>query len=140
MKNTNYEKLEKSLEKLKEQYNNYQTDKTTLTPLDKEGIKESVIKRFEICYDTLWKHLKKYLQEKENLVDLPNSPNGIFRKTYSAEFIDQETLSRLMVYNKLRGMVAHDYSEVKAQKSLDKIGHFIQDANTIYRMVTHEGK
>ena len=140
MNKTNYEKLEKSLDRLKEQYKNHQSDKQNLTDLDKEGIKESVIKRFEICHDTLWKHLKKYLQEKEKLADIPNSPNGIFRKAYETELIDEETFSRLMDYNDLRIMTAHDYSEAKAQKSLNKIGNFIQDADKIYRMVTHEGK
>ena len=53
-------------------------------------MKESVIKRFEVCHDTLWKQLKKYLTEKEKLVDLPNSPNGIFRKAYETELVDEK--------------------------------------------------
>lgn len=139
MNKTNYEKLEKSLKRLKEQYANYKNNKNR-SALDEEGVKESVIKRFEICHDALWKHLKKYLQEKEKLADTPNSPNGIFRKSYETELINEETLSRLMDYNNLRIMTAHDYSEAKAQKSLNQIGAFIQDTDKIYRMVIHEGK
>ena len=133
MGDVNYEKLKKSLDRLKEQYENYQADKPTLTDLDKDGIKESVIKRFEVCNDTLWKHLKKYLQEKEKLVDLPNSPNGIFRKTYEASLIDEKTLENLIQYNSLRSMAAHDYDEIKAKKSLDQIENFIQDADILVK-------
>jgi hypothetical protein len=35
-----------------------------LTGLDREAIGESVIQRFETCYDTLWKTLKRYLTEE----------------------------------------------------------------------------
>ena len=58
MNKTSYEKLVKFLKRLKEQYANY-TNKKDRSVLDEEGVKESVIKRFEVCYDTLWKHLKK---------------------------------------------------------------------------------
>ena len=134
MNKTNYEKLSQSLQRLKEQYANY-TNKTNRSVLDEEGIKESIIKRFEICHDTLWKHLKKYLQEKEKLSDLPNSPNGVFRKAYETNIIDETTLSRLMDYNNLRIMTAHDYSEAKAQQSLNKISHFIQDADKVCKTI-----
>ena len=135
MNKTNYEKLVKSFERLKEQYANY-TNKKNRSTLDEEGVKESVIKRFEICHDTLWKHLKKYLQGKEKLTDIPNSPNGVFRKAYETKLIDEEILSRLMDYNNLRIMTAHDYNEAKAQKSLNQIGGFIQDTDKICKIIT----
>ena len=135
MNKINYEKLVKSLERLKEQYANYQSNREGLLKLDKEGIKESVIKRFEICNDTLWKHLKKYLQEKEKLADLPNSPNGIFRIAYETNLIDEKMLKNLMHYNSLRCMAAHDYDEIKAKESLNKIGNFIQDADKLCKLI-----
>ena len=135
MSKTNYEKLKKSLDRLKEQYENYQTNKEKLVGLTKEGIKESVIKRFEICHDTLWKHLKKYLQEEENLVDLPNSPNGIFRTACDTNLIDEDLFKCLMHYNSLRGMAAHDYDEIKAEQTFVNIGNFITDADKIYHSI-----
>ena len=41
-----------------------------------------------------------------------------------------------MDYNDLQIMTAHDYSEAKAQKSLNQIGNFIQDADKICKMIT----
>ncbi|MCX7998201.1 MAG: hypothetical protein N3A69_04510 [Leptospiraceae bacterium] len=51
----NYENLEKFIQNLQLQYENYQSSskRTELTNLDRETIAESVIQRFEICYDTL---------------------------------------------------------------------------------------
>ena len=138
MSKTNYEKLEKSLDRLKEQYANYQTNKEKLVSLTKESIKESVIKRFEICHDTWWKYLKKYLQEKENLVKLPNSPNRIFRTACDANLIDEGLFKHLMHYNSLRGMAAHDYDEIKAEQTFDRIENFITDADKIYHSINNE--
>ena len=138
MDQIDYEKFRKSLNRLKEQDSNYKLDKKKLSEIDREGIKESVIKRFEIAYDSLWKHLKTYLQNEEGLVDLPNAPNGIFRRACSSELIDQKMLDRLMNYNKIRGEAAHDYSQKKADKILSKTGDFIKDAEYIYQIIVKE--
>ena len=128
MNKANYEKLVKSLERLKEQYENYTNEKKR-SILDEEGVKESVIRRFEICNDTLWKHLKKYLTDKENLANIPNSPNGIFRTAYKEKFINEKMFERLINYNSLRCIATYDLEKVKL--SLNKIGDFIQDADKI---------
>ena len=136
MDKVNYEKLEKSIYHLKRQYENFlNLDQRNVPSLDKEAIKESVIQRFAICHDTLWKRLKKYLKEKEKLVDLPNSPNGIFRKLYEVKVIDKSLLERLLSYNQLRVDISHDYSESKAENSLDQVKIFIQDVEEIYRII-----
>ena len=136
MKKVNYEKLEKSIYHLKRQYKNLlHLDQRNVPSLDKEAIKESVIQRFAICHDTLWKYLKKHLREKEKLVDLPNSPNGIFRKFYEVKAIDKNLLKRLMEYNQLRVNVSHDYSGSKAENSLKQMKSFIQDAEKIYKII-----
>ena len=57
-----YKKLQKSLKHLELQYANYKLsqDRPELTELDREGIAESVIQRFETCYDTLLNNLKLF--------------------------------------------------------------------------------
>ena len=136
MNQTHYEKLEQSLKRLKEQYANYKLDKKSLSAMDKEAIKESVIHRFEICNDTLWKHLKKHLRDQEGLIDLPNSPNGVFRQAFLADVIDKKTFTKLIAFNNLRVAVAHDYSLIKAKQALNKIEDFIQYAENIYQILT----
>ena len=136
MKNLTSKKLKKTLAALKEQYGNFLSlDNKSLSDLDKEAVRESVIKRFEICYDAFWKYLKKYLQTEEGLVDLPNSPNGIFRKAFEAAVIDEDTLKRLMNSNELRGLAAHDYSLAKSDQALERAGDFIQEAEMFTKSV-----
>ncbi len=139
MKKINYEKLKKSLDELKEQYENFLTvDEQDLSEVNKKAVKHSVIKCFEICHDTLWKHLKKFMQEAEHLVGIPNSPNGIFRKAHESGMIDQAMQERLIEYNEIRGDAAHDYDVEKAEAALGKIGDFIQDAEEIYQTMSKE--
>ena len=74
-----YDKLQKALKHLELQFQNYRSaqDRPELTVLDREGISESVIQRFETCYDTLWKDVKRYLIEELGLTDVPSSPKPI---------------------------------------------------------------
>ena len=50
-----YSKFRSSLKRLEEQHGNYRQGNPALSDLDREGIAESVIQRFETCYDCLWK-------------------------------------------------------------------------------------
>ena len=54
-----YDKFQMSLGRLEEQHANYQNLDTSLPDLIQEAIAESVIQRFETCYDCLWKVLKR---------------------------------------------------------------------------------
>ena len=135
MNKTNYEKLKKSLDRLKEQYENYANEKIR-SVLDTEAVKESVIRRFEICNDTLWRYLNKYLTNKESLANIPNSPNGTFRTAYGVKLIDEKMFEHFISYNSLRYMAVHDLDKVKVKESLNKIGSFIQCADKVCRIVT----
>ena len=97
-------------------------------------IKESVIHRFEICYDSFFKALKKYLQESAINVD-SGSPRAILRKACDMEVMDQEALANWFSYIDLRIGTAHDYSETKAEKALSKMGEFIEDVEDIYKVM-----
>ncbi len=48
-----YGKFQLSLKRLAEQYENHQHGSPERSDLDREGIAESVIQRFETCYDCL---------------------------------------------------------------------------------------
>ncbi len=138
MRKTDYEKLEKSLYRLKEQYKNYnKLDGKTLSEIDKEAVKESVIKRFEVCYDSLWKHLKKYLEEEGLVID-SGAPKKILRMAQQNGVINQEMLDNCFNHIELRIGTAHDYSEIKVEKALSKMNDFIQDATEIYEMIINK--
>ena len=74
-----YSKFRSSLKRLEEQNGNYRQGNPALSDLDREGIAESVLRRFKTCYDCLWKVLKRYLTEALAVADTPNSPKPVFR-------------------------------------------------------------
>ena len=136
MTGASYEKLEKALHELKEQFASYSTlDEQGLSAVNQRAVRNSVIKCFEICYDTLWKQVKKHLQDHNGLVDLKNSPIPIFRDAFENLLFDKEVHERLVQYNKIRNDAAHDYSIEKAMAALDKIEDFIGDAAEIYEVM-----
>lgn len=133
-----YSKFQKSLKHLEEQYNNYLTldEKDYLSKIDKEAIAESVIQRFETCYDTLWKVLKRYLNEELGLPEVPNSPWPLFQISAENKLFTSDVL-QWKKYVDARISTSHDYSGEKAQKALELMGDFIGDAIDLYITMTN---
>ena len=132
-----YDKFQMSLERLEEQYENYREPDDSLPELTREAIGESVIQRFETCYDCLWKVLKRYLIEELGLADVPNSPKPVF-KLASENKLFASPLEEWLRYADARVDTAHDYSGEKAQACLEIMGDFIDDAIGLYQTMSGE--
>lgn len=132
-----YDKLQKSLKHLELQFANYNfaQDRPELTELDCEAIAESVIQRFETCYDTLWKHLKRYLIEEAGLADVPSSPKPILKLAGQNDLF-VSSVEQWLKYADARTSTAHDYSGEKAAETLLLVGDFINDAISLYRTMS----
>jgi len=132
-----YHKLKKSLRHLELQFANLQRAKTRteLTEIDREGIAESVIQRFETCYDTLWKTLKRYLIEVLGLPETFNSPKPIFKLAGQNNLL-ADSVERWLGYADARTSTAHDYSGEKAADCLAIMGVFIQDAAALFQTIS----
>ncbi len=132
-----YEKLQKSLKHLELQHANYKMaqDRPELTELDREGIAESVIQRFETCYDTLWKDLKRYLVEEIGLADVPNSPKPVLKLAGQNDLF-ASSVEQWLKYADARTDTAHDYSADKAAETLQIVEGFIDDAIGLYQTMT----
>jgi nucleotidyltransferase substrate binding protein (TIGR01987 family) len=132
-----YEKLQKSLKHLEQQFANYQLaqDRPELTEIDREAIAESVIHRFETCYDTLWKDLKRYLIEDSGLADVPDSPKKVLKLAGQNELF-ASPVEQWLKYADARTSTAHDYSGEKAEETLSVVGDFIDDAIGLYQTMT----
>ena len=132
-----YDKLKKSLKHLELQFENYKRaqDRAELTDIDREAIAESVIQRFETCYDTLWKDLKRYLIEDSGLADVPNSPKPILKLAGQNELF-ASPVEQWLKYADARTSTAHDYSGEKAAEVLLVVGDFIDDAIGLYQTMT----
>jgi nucleotidyltransferase substrate binding protein (TIGR01987 family) len=132
-----YSNFQKALKHLELQFANYRIiqNRPELTDLDRDGIAESVIQRFETCYDTLWKHLKRYLIEEAGLPEVPNSPKPIL-KLAGQNYLFTSAVGQWLKYADARTSTAHDYSGEKAAETLLIIEDFIRDAIDLYQTMT----
>jgi nucleotidyltransferase substrate binding protein (TIGR01987 family) len=132
-----YDKLKKSLKHLELQFENlkHAEDRPELTDIDREGIAESVIQRFETCYDTLWKTLKRYLSEEIGLADTPNSPKPILKLAGQNDLFSAP-VEQWLKYADARVNTAHDYSGEKAEECLTIMADFIDDAIGLYQTMS----
>lgn len=130
-----YDNFQASLGRLEEQYENYRELDEELPRLLREAVAESVIQRFETCYDCLWKVLKRYLVEELGVADSPNSPKPIFRLAFENDLIPAP-LERWLGYADRRVDTAHAYSGEKARAALEIVAGFIQDAAALYRTMS----
>ncbi len=134
-----YSKFQKSLKHLELQYENYLRSgkRKDLSALDKEAIAESVIQRFETCYDVLWKVLKRHLNEELGVPDLPDSPWPIFQIASENRLLSAG-LTQWKKYAGARIGTAHDYSGQKATSALKLIRSFLIDAIDLYTAMTNK--
>ena len=131
-----YDKFEKSLKNLELQLRNYRNiaERPELKDIDKEAVSESVIQRFEICYDCLWKVLKRNLHEVLGIPELPNSPKPLFRIAYQNQLFT--AIEQWILYADARINTSHDYSEEKAQVTIENALMFVHDAVALYQKMT----
>lgn len=132
-----YGSFQKSLKHLEIQYANYQQrhDRPELKDIDREAIAESAIQRFETCYDTLWKVLKRYLVEILGLPDVPNSPKPVLKLAAQNDLFAAR-VEQWLKYADARTKTAHDYSGEKAAEVLLIMGEFIDDAIGLYQTMS----
>ena len=130
-----YEKFRLSLKRLEEQDANYRQENPALSDLDRDGIAESVIQRFETCYDCLWKVLKKYLTEELGIPETPNSPKGVFKLAHENDLF-AVPLEQWLNYADARVGTSHDYDGQKAQACLALVPAFIDDAIGLYQTMS----
>ena len=134
-----YSKFKKSLLQLQKQFANLQSleQRQGLSTLDQEAIAESVIQRFETCYDCIWKVLKRHLNEKLGLPDLPNSPKPIFRIAADNQLLINSD-AQWLIYAEARVQTAHDYDGLKAASTLALMPTFVADAVALFQTLTGE--
>ncbi len=130
-----YSKFQLSLKRLEEQHENHQSLEDDLSVLTREGVSESVIQRFETCYDCLWKALKRYLSEGLGIAEPPNSPKPIFRLAHENGLL-ASPLKQWMEYANARTNTSHDYDGEKATVCLELMPGFIDDAIGLYQTMT----
>lgn len=132
-----YGKFQLSLRRLEEQYENWDNSGAERTRLDQEAIRESVIQRFETCYDCLWKVLKRHLVHELGISDAPSSPKPILRIAAENDLLDAP-VQQWFRYADARVATAHDYDGAKAEACVELVPEFLGDAVRLYETLTGE--
>jgi nucleotidyltransferase substrate binding protein (TIGR01987 family) len=88
-------------------------DKESKTPQQHSKARDSVIKRFEFCFDLLWKCLKDYL-EKQCGINIA-SPKATFRECLAQNCINKEEFDGLLSMLDGRNNTSHRYDEFMAE-------------------------
>jgi len=132
-----YSKLQKALKHLELQFKNLQTLEESQPKLIREAVAESVIQRFETCYDCLWKVLKRYLIEELGLPETPNSPKPVFRIAFENDLL-KCGVENWLNYAEARIGTSHDYSGEKALAAIKLMPSFIEDAISLYSIMSKE--
>ena len=132
-----YDKFQKSLKHLEIQYQHYTTMDEDLPEWVKEAVPESIIQRFETCFDCMWKVLKRYLNEEEGIPDVPDSPKKVLRLAHENDLL-ASSVEQWIKYTNTRNSTSHDYSGEKAQTAVEIMGDFIDDAIGIYQTMSGE--
>lgn len=130
-------KFQTSLMRLKEQHENHLHCDPALREVTRDAIAESVIQRFETCYDCLWKVLKRYLIEGLGLADPPNSPKPVLRLASESNLLPTP-LQQWLRYADARTGTSHDYDGEKAQACVALVPGFLDDAIDLYETMSGE--
>ena len=130
-----YDKFQKSLKHLEDQFENYRTLDDSLPKIIQEAVAESVIQRFETCWDCLWKLLKRHLQEEIGLVEVPNGPNPVLRLANENQLLPG-SIEQWLRYGKVRVATVHNYSGKKVSDALDIMNCFVDDAIRLYQTLS----
>lgn len=106
--------LEKAFDKLKIIIDVYNKENDEIV---KDGLRDSIIQRFEFCAELSWKLMKKYLDE--NLVLEKFSPRSIVKESFKQGLIEDGEVW-LDILND-RNLTSHTYDEVEAEKIKNNI-------------------
>lgn len=112
--NDKIEQLEKAFENLKIIIEAYEKEKDKII---KDGLRDSIIQRFEFVTELSWKLMKKYLDE--NLVLEVYSPRSVIKESYKQDLIENGELWLDILED--RNLTSHTYDENTANRIKNNI-------------------
>lgn len=108
----NYEKAVLRLQEVLVEYK-----KNKKIPLTNDIYRDSVIQRFEICYELSWKALKEYMTEEGYQVE--TFPKSILKAAYQNSIIHEEDIWLSMI--KDRNVASHEYNEAYIVEVVERV-------------------
>jgi len=88
----------------------------------RENLVASIVKHFEMSYESSWKFLKLYLEVRYS--EIVDSPKKVFRECFALGVIDEKTTKELLDISEARNATTHDYDEENAQEICKRINNY----------------
>ena len=132
-----YEKFQLSLMRLELQFSNYTIEHDELSDLTRDAIAETVIQRFETCYNRFWKVLKSGLREVVGLAETPSSPKPVFRLA-NENGLFVSPVENWFQYAEARIGTLQYCDGEKARKCLIPMPDFFYDPVGLYKAMTRK--
>lgn len=90
---------------------------------EREIYRDSTIKRFEYCYDLMWKCLKDALENDHGII--ASSPRSVFYEVERLGLVSKVGLNRLLDMIDDRNLTSHTYNEkTAAEVFIAIVGHY----------------
>lgn len=118
--------LRTALNNLAEQHDHLHQLGSDTPRLTRDGIAESVIQRFEICYDMAWKVLRRHLHAEMRIPEIPNSPRPVFRIAVENHLMG-DGAQRWQDYSSMRIKTTHMYSPEIVGSAIAIMPTFVRD-------------
>jgi nucleotidyltransferase substrate binding protein (TIGR01987 family) len=125
--------LQRAVIQLQHMLKKLQGARTPANKIDKDDLlayRDSVIKRFEICFDLLWKALKEYISKKYS-IELA-SPKKVFQECFRQHLVNEEEARQLLAMVDDRNTTTHIYDEETAEE----ISHRINGYYALIKSIT----
>lgn len=106
--------LEKVIESLKVIINAYDNE---MDGVVKDGLRDSIIQRFEFCTELSWKLMKRYFDE--NKLNEVFSPRSIVKEAYKQRLIEDGEIWLDILDD--RNLTSHTYDENTANRIRDNV-------------------
>lgn len=90
-------------------------------------VRDAAIQRFEFTVEAVWKLAQLYLYEQEGLE--ANSPKGVMRECFQAQFFDEEQTELALNMIDDRNLTVHTYNELLANEIYGKLPKYYELLN-----------
>jgi nucleotidyltransferase substrate binding protein (TIGR01987 family) len=138
--NAQQENLAKSLKSLNAAIEGYCHAKQNNSREDLilEVFQDSVVKRFEISFDLLWKYLKEFLFVYHGIEVV--SPKKVFKEALTQQLINHTELETFLAMCDDRNLTAHTYDRDHAQEVAETVlGYYFVIKPALVRILQQKG-
>ena len=124
--NTKYEAIVRLLNAFEIAINLYHEakDDRNMQAKVQEAFRDSVIKRFELGYDLLWKYLREYIGISQGMY--ADSPRKVFDLCFQYGITNADEEKMLLSMIKGRNLTTHTYNEDLANEMSEKVAEYYQ--------------